>query len=180
MDSAPSTSSLPARSAGAWKHDLGVTVRRLREARALTRGGLAERSGLSLRFLADVEGGKANPSLGSLHDLARALQVGVVTLVDSATDSVVSGDMPSPVIALLGLRGAGKSTIGKRAAKALGWTFVELDAEVERDAGMSLAELFPLYGEDHYRALEAKDLRRKSGTMPKSWIMPSPRPLFNS
>lgn len=133
-----------------WKRDLGSRVRSLREARALTRQALAERSGLSLRFLADVEAGKANPSLGSLHDLADAFGVDVVSLLERPP-----AERP---IALLGLRGAGKSTVGKRVAKALGRRFVELDREIEREAGMSLGELFALHGEAHYRTLEERVL----------------------
>jgi XRE family aerobic/anaerobic benzoate catabolism transcriptional regulator len=134
----------------AWKRDLGARVRSLRDVRGLTRQALAERSGLSLRFLADVEAGKANPSLGSLHDLADALDVDVVSLLQRA-----ESERP---VALLGLRGAGKSTVGRRVAKELGWPFVELDREIEREAGMSLAELFALHGENHYRTLEQRVL----------------------
>lgn len=133
-----------------WKRDLGTRVRGLRDARGLTRHVLAERSGLSLRFLADVEAGKANPSLGSLHDLADALGVDVIALLERP-----QAERP---VALLGLRGAGKSTVGKRVAKALGWRFVELDREIEREAGMSLGELFALHGEAHYRTLEERVL----------------------
>lgn len=63
-------------------------------------------------------------------------------------------------IALIGLRGAGKSTLGAKLAKKLNWPFSELDCEVERLAGMDLSELFSLYGQSRYcrferRALEA-------------------------
>lgn len=133
-----------------WKRDLGARVRSLRDDRGLTRQVLAERSGLSLRFLADVEAGKANPSLGSLHDLADAFGVDVISLLERPR-----AERP---IALLGLRGAGKSTVGKRVAKSLGWRFVELDREIEREAGMSLGELFALHGEAHYRTLEERVL----------------------
>src|SRR4051812_28889089 len=61
----------------AWKSALGERVRSLRDARGTTRQALAAAAGLSLRFVADVEGGRANPSLGSLHDLAGALDVDV-------------------------------------------------------------------------------------------------------
>ncbi len=133
-----------------WKASLGERVRSLRDARGLTRAALSERSGLSLRFLAEVEGGRANPSLGSLHDLAGALDVDVIGLLERAQSA-------RPV-ALLGLRGAGKSAVGKRVARGLGWSFVELDKEIEREAGMSLAELFALHGEAHYRTLERRVL----------------------
>jgi XRE family aerobic/anaerobic benzoate catabolism transcriptional regulator len=137
----------------AWKVALGLRTRALRDRAGLTRKELATASGLSLRFLSDVEAGKANPSLGSLHDLARALEVDVTALL-----------LPEPAprtvkpLALLGLRGAGKSTIGARLGKALGWTFVELDRRIEREAGLRLGPLFELHGEAHYRALERRVL----------------------
>jgi XRE family aerobic/anaerobic benzoate catabolism transcriptional regulator len=134
----------------AWKRALADRVRALRLERGLSQKELAERAALSLRFLADVEGGRANPSLGSLIDLARALEVDVVALLATHTEQ--------RCIALLGLRGAGKSTVGKRVARLLGWKFLELDKEIEREAGMSLSELFALHGEQHYRTLEHRVL----------------------
>ena len=136
-----------------WKRALGDRVRGLRDEHELTRQELADRAHLSLRFLADVEGGKANPSLGSLHDLAGALGVDVTSLLAHDRTS-------ARPIALLGLRGAGKSTVGKRVAKQLGWPFVELDKEIEREAGMSLGELFAMHGEAHYQTIEARVLHR--------------------
>lgn len=141
-----------------WKEALGQRVRSLRDERGLTRQNLADRSHLSLRFLADVEGGKANPSLGSLHDLAAALDVDVVALLSSSRERERERERQARPIALLGLRGAGKSTVGKRVARQLGWPFVELDKEIEREAGMALGELFALHGETHYRTLEARVL----------------------
>lgn len=134
-----------------WKQALGTRVRSLRDERGLTRQDVADRAQLSLRFLADVEGGKANPSLGSLHDLAKALDVDVTALLSAAK--------AARPLALLGLRGAGKSTLGKKVAKALGRAFVEVDREIEREAGMALGELFALHGEGHYRTLEERVLR---------------------
>ena len=57
---------------------------------------------------------------------------------------------------LLGLRGAGKSTLGLRAAQALDVPFVELDTRIEEAAGLSLAEIFSLHGEAYYRRLEGQ------------------------
>lgn len=134
-----------------WKTALGERVRGLRGERGLTRQDVADRAQLSLRFLADVEGGKANPSLGSLHELANALAVDVTALL--------SAPLAARPLALVGLRGAGKSTLGKKVAKALGRAFVEVDREIEREAGMALGELFSLHGEAHYRTLEERVLR---------------------
>ncbi len=63
-------------------------------------------------------------------------------------------------IALIGLRGAGKSTLGKRLAEASGVQFIELDDEIEREAGVPSAEIFSLYGEQAYRRLEKRCLER--------------------
>ena len=62
------------------------------------------------------------------------------------------------MVALLGLRGAGKTTIGKQLARRLHVRFVELDRRIEQAADLSLAEIFSLYGEDHYRRLEREAL----------------------
>ena len=63
-------------------------------------------------------------------------------------------------IALIGLRGAGKSTLGSRLAQVLNIAFVELDREIEKDTGMPLAEIFSLYGQSGYRGIEQRTLRR--------------------
>lgn len=63
-------------------------------------------------------------------------------------------------IALIGLRGAGKSTLGRLLAQALGIEFVELDQQIEQEAGMSLNEVFMLYGQSGYRRIERKCLEQ--------------------
>jgi XRE family aerobic/anaerobic benzoate catabolism transcriptional regulator len=63
-------------------------------------------------------------------------------------------------IALIGLRGAGKSTLGKRLAEDIGAPFVELDDEIERDAGIPSSEIFSLYGQNAYRRFEKRSLER--------------------
>jgi len=123
-------------------------VRRTRAARRWTIRDLAERSGLSVRFLVQLEAGTGNISVRRLDDLARALQVTPAQLL---TDE--DGGAP-PMIALLGLRGAGKTTVGRQLARRLRLHFVELDRRIEQMADMSLAQLFSLYGEEQYRRLE--------------------------
>ena len=107
---------------------------------------IAERSGVSVRFLTDLETGKANISVVRLADVARALDVAVGSLFPSDEET-------HPVIALVGLRGAGKSTVGRALAKRLKTPLVELDSLVEKQADLSLAELFSLHGEAYYKRL---------------------------
>ncbi|HLA76933.1 MAG TPA: shikimate kinase [Vicinamibacteria bacterium] len=136
--------------ADAVLRELGGRVRRRRSQRGLTLKELAERSGLSVRFLVEVEAGRGNPSLSSLVALAGALDLTLPALLESSA--------PPPAIALLGLRGAGKTTIGQRLAKRLKLAFVELDREVEEAAGLSLNEIFDLHGEAYFRRVERDTL----------------------
>jgi XRE family aerobic/anaerobic benzoate catabolism transcriptional regulator len=127
--------------------DLGARVRREREGRGLSQRALAEKSGLSLRFLAALESGEANISVGRLWELADALGT-------TAPELLGAGARRPLVVALLGVRGAGKSSVGRRLARRLRLAFVELDALVERAAGLSLGEIFAVHGEAYYRRLE--------------------------
>ena len=81
---------------------------------------VAERSGISSRFLSDLEAGKGNISVSRLADVARALDVPITSLMPSEEEQ-------KPIVALVGLRGAGKSSIGKSLAKHLNVPFLELD-----------------------------------------------------
>ncbi len=141
---------------------LGQVVRQLRLSRGLTLKQLAEQAELSQRFLLDLEHGKGNISIARLLAVSRALGVELATLVsplDAREASARAGG--GPVVALIGLRGAGKSTIGARAAEKLGVPFVELDHEVESAAGLSLPELFEIHGEAYFRRLEREVLVRR-------------------
>jgi XRE family transcriptional regulator, aerobic/anaerobic benzoate catabolism transcriptional regulator len=131
---------------------IGRRVRAAREARGWTRRELSERSGVSLRFLVQLESGRANISVKRLAGLARALESSVAALVSDADDG-----MP-PVVALLGLRGAGKTTVGRSLARRMRVPFVELDRRIEQAADLSLAELFSMHGEAYYRRLERETL----------------------
>lgn len=163
---------------------LAAQVRALRQARGFTRKTLAEAASLSLRFVAEIEAGRANPSLSSLESLARALGEHPFTLLTpggTSAHSALFALVPllsstearaahahlaeglaaalRPIV-LLGIRGAGKSTVGRALAASLARPFVELDARVEREAGMDLRAIFELHGERHYRALERACLER--------------------
>jgi XRE family aerobic/anaerobic benzoate catabolism transcriptional regulator len=175
---------------------LGALVRALREQRRMTRKQLAQSSGLSERFLADLESGFGNISVARLKQLAHALgaRAGVLLaaaergeaeagpaisqLVQEAVSPYLEGlsrdDLMevqrwlkarfggngSPVVALLGLRGAGKTSVGRKLAQRLGLPFVELDELVEKAAGLSLAGIFSLHGEAYYRRLAREVLAR--------------------
>lgn len=123
---------------------------------------LAERSGLSERFIVEVEKGAANPSVLSLVALADALERKPYQLLlpidEKAERPTFVG--PARFVGLVGLRGAGKSTIGALSAKALGMRFVELDAEIEKAAGMATAEIFELHGAEAFRRFEREALAR--------------------
>jgi XRE family transcriptional regulator, aerobic/anaerobic benzoate catabolism transcriptional regulator len=134
---------------------VGARVRAVREERQLSRRALSERSGVSERFLAQLEAGEGNISLGRFADVAAALGLSAAELLSS----VDAAPGPAPV-ALLGVRGAGKSTVGAALASRIGVPFVELDQSIEQAAGLALAELFELHGEAHYRQLERDALRR--------------------
>ena len=125
-------------------------MRRARTGLGLTLRELAEASGLSLRFVSQLEAGEANIAIGRLAAVAGALGVPLSELV--------AEDERPQAIALLGLRGAGKSTAGPEVAKALGLEFVELDERIEEAAGLKLAEIFALHGEGYYRRLEGQVL----------------------
>lgn len=137
--------------------ELGRAVRERRSARGLTRKAFSEKTGVSVRFIAELEAGRGNISVARLHDVAVALGTTAAALL--AGEARAAESRPG-IIALLGLRGAGKSTIGKRLAKKLGIPFVELDARVEEAAGLSLGALFELHGEAFYRRLERDVLRQ--------------------
>lgn len=138
--------------------DLGRRARALRGARGLTLRELAARSSLSPRFLVQIESGEGNVSVLKLAALARALGTTPAALLSEAPPAAAPVATP-PVIALLGLRGAGKTTVGRRLARRLRVPFVELDRRVEQAAGLTLAEIFALHGEDYYRRLEREALQ---------------------
>jgi XRE family aerobic/anaerobic benzoate catabolism transcriptional regulator len=132
---------------------LSQRSRLLRQQQGLTLRTLAGKSGLSLRFLMDVEAGRGNISVKRLADLAQALQTTPADLV------TVHSEDPSPrVISLLGIRGSGKTAVGRRLARRLRLRFVELDKQIEHRAGMRLAEIFTIHGEEFYRRLERDTL----------------------
>jgi XRE family aerobic/anaerobic benzoate catabolism transcriptional regulator len=164
---------------------LGQRVRTMRALRGMSRKVLAKVSGISERYIAQLEGGKGNVSIVLLRRVSNAMGAHLEDLIPSgepapdwpvirdlvrkATPSqlahakdVLSGQgngasqrqMSFAGIALIGLRGAGKSTLGKLLAKKIGWSFVELNKEIEQQNGLSVAEIIALYGQEGFRRME--------------------------
>jgi XRE family aerobic/anaerobic benzoate catabolism transcriptional regulator len=140
----------------AYLAQLGDRVRAWRNTHGTTRKALAVASGVSERYLAQLEAGQGNISVLLLRKLAQAMHVTVESLVREGAE-------PDPArrrIALLGLRGAGKSSLGEKLAASLGVPFIELDSEVEREAGTKLGEVFSMYGQEAFRRFERRALER--------------------
>lgn len=135
---------------------LGTIVRRLRVQQGMAISDLAQRSGLSIRFVTEIIAGRGNVSLLRLESLARALGTTAGHLVLEAENG---GEQTPRLVALLGVRGAGKSAIGAKLAKRLGTELFELDRLVEIEAGMPLGEIFAIHGEGYFRRLEVSVLR---------------------
>jgi XRE family transcriptional regulator, aerobic/anaerobic benzoate catabolism transcriptional regulator len=139
---------------------LGVAVRSLRTERGLTLRALAKTAGVSERFLVQLEAGEGNISVARLEDVAEALGTSGAELLGQASRAKAGNADGPGVIALVGLRGAGKSSIGAAVAKRLGVPFIELDEAIVREAQMTLATIFEIHGEAYYRAMERDVLRR--------------------
>ena len=136
---------------------LGVAVREHRNERALTLKALAAAAGVSERFLVQLEQGEGNISVARLEDVAEALGTTGAELLAQAGRRARPGRR---AIALVGLRGAGKSSIGAAVAKKLELPFVELDEAIVREAQMTLSTIFEIHGEAYYRTMERDVLRR--------------------
>ena len=162
---------------------LGQRVRTTRALRGMSRKVLAKVSGISERYIAQLEGGKGNVSIVLLRRVSHAMGAHLEDLIPAGEPSpdwpvirdllrkatpnqiaqardVLSGQSAATArrsfsgIALIGLRGAGKSTLGKLLAKKIGWNFVELNKEIEAQNGLSVAEIIALYGQEGFRRLE--------------------------
>ena len=139
----------------AYLTGLGERVRAWRTDHGMTRKALSEASGVSERYLAQLESGQGNISVLLLRKVARAMGVPIEHLVRDEEPSPRAGR-----IALIGLRGAGKSTLGEKLSEQLGVPFIELDHEVEKEAGAKLGEVFAMYGQDAFRRFERRALER--------------------
>ena len=180
--------------------ELGGRVRAWRARRGMTRKALASDSGLSERFLADVESGKGNVSINSLEAAAHALNISILELLQDAprpalarahgllsrlddtqldqaygllgaTFGLSDALGRAQRVALIGLRGAGKSTLGAQLAQDRGVPFIELDREIEREAGTSMNEILLLHGQAGYRRYERRALFRIAEDHPEGVVM---------
>ena len=129
----------------------------MRDRREWTRSNLAERSGLSVRFLARIESGDGNVSLIRLAHLAEALGT-------TPDELLRPGPMHSGVCVLVGLRGAGKSTVGPILAERLHIPFLEMDVLIREASGLPLDQIFELHGERYYRRIERETVARALGS----------------
>jgi XRE family aerobic/anaerobic benzoate catabolism transcriptional regulator len=142
---------------------LGERVRALRAKRGLTRKAVCLAAGVSERHLANLEYGTGNPSIVVLAQIALALQCSLADLV---------GDLRAGRnrIALIGLRGAGKSTLGRMLARDLDIPFVELTRAIEKVAGCGISEIHALYGAAAYRRYERRALEECIDKFPQGII----------
>jgi len=131
---------------------LGCQLREHRKRRGLSQKELGELAGLSTRYISEIEGGRGNLSILRLLELTRALGLPL--------HEALPPDRWHPIVALIGLRGAGKSTVGSDLARRLERPFAELDGLIEDEVGLGLAEIFAIHGESYYRRLEREVLTR--------------------
>ncbi len=169
---------------------LGKRVRELRNRRGMTRKMMAREADVSERHLAQLETGEGNVSIVLLRRIAGALHVSLADLFTAEAETQHEklliqrflerlpahrvedamfrlmrdfGDEEKARrmrVALIGIRGAGKSTLGSRMGQELHIPFIELDHEIEKDTGMPLGEIFSLYGQTGYREIEKRVLER--------------------
>lgn len=177
--------------AAAFVAGVGRLVRLGRAKRGVSRRQLAEDSGISERYLAQIEGGHGNPSVIVLKAVADAIGMPIIDLlprtsgraaaltgildrlgrvpadelpaiaemIDRRATQIQPGDRARR-IALVGLRGAGKSTLGRKLAASLGVPFVELNRVVEQDYGASVPLLIEMSGLATFRRYERECLER--------------------
>jgi XRE family aerobic/anaerobic benzoate catabolism transcriptional regulator len=183
----------------AFLRKVGRRVRELREERTLTRRALALQAEVSERYLGQLETGEGNISIMLLRRVAVALNLQIAELLETEIDQREQGSIrrflqqiphhrvPDLLarleremgsarearrnrVALIGLRGAGKSTMGAQLAQELNVPFLEMDREIETESGLPLSELFSLYGQAGYRRFEGRCLARIVKEYPRAVI----------
>jgi XRE family transcriptional regulator, aerobic/anaerobic benzoate catabolism transcriptional regulator len=175
----------------AFAADVGRLVRRGRARRGITRRQLAIESGISERYLAQIEGGAGNPSVIVLKTIAQAMEMHVTELLPIAgkrSEAIArindlmrrldASELPgiaqlieqrltegarsqrSHRIALVGLRGAGKTTLGRALAEQLNWPFVEINRVIEQEYGATVSMLIDMSGVSAFRRYEQSALEK--------------------
>lgn len=172
----------------AFLKQVGTRVREARARKNISRKALSEISGVSQRYLAQLETGSGNISIILLRRVAEALDfkiewlvgeedpyesklLSIISLYKEATSEqrmkvleILDPDHPnlkrSRRIAFIGLRGAGKSTLGRLTAEKIDYPFLELNEEIEQASGMPVNEVIALYGQEGYRRLEKQSVER--------------------
>jgi XRE family aerobic/anaerobic benzoate catabolism transcriptional regulator len=178
----------------AFLRAFGERIRGERARRGMSRKLLADHAGISERYLTQLESGKGNVSIVLLRHIAEALSLPLSRLVEDAPPSpeldlvrqFLTRLTPAQLkdvyatltaredtgaragrIALVGLRGAGKTTLGAKVAHTLQLPFFELDREIERISGTSLAAILELYGQQAYRRYELQALQELLASQPR-------------
>ncbi|HIG08904.1 MAG TPA: helix-turn-helix domain-containing protein [Alphaproteobacteria bacterium] len=164
--------------------NIGFIVKKYRAKRGITRQILANKSGISLRYLAQLESGKANPTISILKNISYSLNMTLSDMFFTYNNETTIGMHDSRLmkfsseqrkkvlslienidrenrskknknkIALIGLRGAGKSTIGKMFHKEFNVPLFEATNEIEKLGGMNINEVIELGGQGMYRRYE--------------------------
>lgn len=175
----------------------GERIRAERARRGMSRKLLAHHAGMSERYITQIESGKGNISIVLLRHIADALGIPLARLIEDESPSpemtlvrqflsrlspsqleeahgLLSGRFASDAtllrtqrLALVGLRGAGKTTLGAALARAKGVPFFELDREVERLSGTSIGVILELYGQQAYRRYELQALQELLESQPR-------------
>lgn len=171
-----------------YNQRIGERIRALRSRRSMIRKHLSTHSGVSERYLAQAEAGKANISIAVLWRIAQALEVKLIDLLPEGNDAGINPSLLSLLgrldeqqqqdalnilkrrfikaqeqfhgVALIGLRGAGKSTLGALLADEFQVPFIRLSEVIEQLAQIDIDELFSLGGQKSYRRLEKQALEQ--------------------
>ncbi|MBI3445557.1 MAG: helix-turn-helix transcriptional regulator [Magnetospirillum sp.] len=169
---------------------LGDRVKRFRAGRGMSRKDLSQHAGISERYLAQLEGGQANVSFNILWLLAQAMDTPITELIEADADGhhpdlplakkfldTLTPDQQSEAyvllrqnfkrglkmsrrVALIGLRGAGKTSLGKALAERYQVPFVRVTSVIEQIAGMDMTEILLSMGQKGYRRLEYSALEK--------------------
>ena len=168
--------------------EIGQRVRRLRREHGLTRRQLSESTAISERYLGQLENGQANASINILHKIATRFGETVAALIPASgapahghqpLADLVAGlsapeketafqilsnrfrDGPTELkgVAMIGLRGAGKTTLGAELAQLTDVPFVRLSQLVVERAGLETSEIMELGGASAFRRFEYEALR---------------------